>query len=520
MQMADEGRTSKVDIVIVGGGSAGALLAARLSENPDRQVLLIEAGDEPQDPDIWKPAAWPALQGRSYDRDYRTEPQAGTAGRVHRWARGKVVGGSSCLHAMGYMRGHPSDYQTWLEATGDDRWSWKGLLPAFQANEDHPLGGDGIHGKGGPMPVYLPSEEISPVARAFLEAGAALGLPHLVGHNSGEMIGVTPNSLNIRDGRRVTVADAWLKPDVRARANLTILTGHRVRKLVLKTDSVRGLQVVGPNGVAMEIQADQIVLCAGSLESPALLMRSVIGPEDVLRAAGVECVLAISEIGRNLQDHLLGAGNLYAARKPVAPSRLQHSESMAYMKAGSFAASGQPEIVVGCGVAPIVSERFQAPAPGTVYSLLFGITHPTSRGEIRITGPEIADRLLIDPAYLQTGSDRTLFRKALEAARAIGGHSALTEWRERELLPAPLTTDTETDDFIAQAVITHHHPCGTCRMGTDAGAVVDANLRLNGLDNVFVVDASVMPTLTAGPIHAAVLAIAETFARSILAEAA
>ncbi|TGT46267.1 GMC family oxidoreductase [Mesorhizobium sp. M8A.F.Ca.ET.165.01.1.1] len=512
MTSANVERRADADIVIVGGGSAGALLAARLSEEPDSRVLLIEAGEEAADPDIWNPAAWPALQGRSYDWDYRTEPQTGTAGRVHHWARGRLVGGSSCLHAMGYMRGHPLDFQAWVDATGDDRWSWDGLLPAFQAIEDHPLGGNGLYGKGGPMPVHLPTDEVSPVARAFIEAGASLGLPRLEGHNSGQMIGVTPNSLNIRDGQRVTVADAWLTPAVRSRKNLTILTGSRVRRLKLEGNQVRGLEVVGRQG-RVEILADQIVLCAGALESPALLMRSGIGPHDILDAAGVSCVIDMPEIGRNLQDHLLGAGNLYAARKPVPPSRLQHSESMAYMRAEGFTGTGRPEIVVGCGVAPIVSERFLAPAAGTAYSLLFGITHPTSRGSLRISGPELDDRLIIDPAYLQSDRDRALFRQALEAARAIGHRDELAGWRERELLPGTLNSTAEMDDFIARSVITHHHPCGTCRMGKDPDAVVDADLRLKALDNLFVVDASVMPSLTAGPIHAAALAIAETFAR-------
>lgn len=502
---------AQYDLAIIGGGSAGALLAARLSANPARRVVLIEAGGEASDPDIWTPAAWPSLQGRSFDWDYRTEPQAGTAGRVHPWARGRLLGGSSCLHAMGHMRGHPADFAAWAEATGDARWSWQGLLPAFMAIEDHSLGGDGVHGQGGPLPVYLPTDEVSPVARAFIEAGAALGLPRLHGHNTGAMVGVTPNSLTIRAGRRVTVADAWLTPEVRRRKNLTILTGRLVRRLKLQGSRITALEMPGP-----EITADSIILSAGSLESPALLMRSGIGPEDVLAAAGIACLIAAPDVGGNLQDHLLGAGNLYAARRSVPPSRLQHSESMAYMHEGDFTGGGRPEIVVGCGIAPIVSERFTPPATGSAYTLLFGVTNPTSRGSLRVTGPEPGDRLRIDPAYLMTESDRRLFRHALAAAREIGHRPELADWRDSEILPGPLRTEAEIDHFIAEAAITHHHPCGTCRMGDDARSVVDAELKLRGLDNLHIVDASVMPSLTAGPIHAAILAIAETFARQMI----
>jgi pyridoxine 4-oxidase len=247
-------------------------------------------------------------------------------------------------------------------------------------------------------------------------------------------------------------------------------------------------------------------------------MRSGIGPEDVLAAAGVVRKITSPDLGRNLQDHLLGAGNLYAAKQTVPPSRLQHSESMAYMRAGDFAGRGRPEIVVGCGVAPIVSERFTPPAAGTAYSFLFGVTHPSSRGSLKITGPEPGDRLSIDPCYLQTERDRKLFRAALAAAREIGHRPELDGWRERELLPGPLDTQAGVDHFIAKAAITHHHPSGTCRMGKDERSVVDPELKLRGLDNLHVVDGSVIPNLTAGPVHVPILAIAETFARETIGD--
>jgi pyridoxine 4-oxidase len=497
-------------VAIIGAGSAGALIAARLSEDPARNVLLVEAGGRPSDPDILKPSMWPAIQHRSYDWDYKTTPQEGAAGRSFAWARGKGLGGSSLLHAMGYMRGHPADFAAWAEATGDERWSWEGLLPSFMANEDHVSGGDGIHGKGGPMPVWIPDDEVSPLTRAFMSAGNALGLPRIPGHNTGQMIGVTPNSLMIRDGRRVTVAKAWLTPEVCARPNLTIMTGTLARYLKLEQSRVSAIELAGPQGL-VTIVASEIILSAGSLESPALLMRSGIGREDVLRKADVRCHIKAPELGLNLMDHLLGAGNLYATKKHLPPSRLQHSESMAYMRAGDFSADGSPEIVVGCGVAPIVSERFSAPPAGSAYSFLFGVTHPTSRGEIRITGVQPTDPLHIDPCYLQTDHDRTLFRAALSAAREIGNHAELDEWRDHEILPCPITKNDDIDAFVAKAVITHHHPSGTCRMGKDDRSVVDSDLRLRGLDNLYVVDGSVLPGPTAGPIHAAVQAIAESF---------
>ncbi|WP_308466974.1 GMC family oxidoreductase [Rathayibacter soli] len=511
---------SGADVLIIGGGSAGSILANRLSADPARRVTLLEAGRQVTDPDVARPELWPFIQGRDYDWAYATEPQQHLAGRTLSWPRGKGLGGSSNLHAMAHMRGARSDFAVWVEATGSDRWSWDRMLPHFRVLESYSGGADAIHGADGPMPVMLPGAEVSPVVVDYLAAWESLGLRRISDHNSGEMIGATPNSLTIRNGKRVTVADAYLFP-VKTRPNLTVVEGTLVHRLRLIGDRVSSVEV-SRDGHDEIFHADTVILAAGSIGDPLLLMRSGVGDNVVLAAADVPTALNRPDVGRNLHDHLLGAGNLYRSRKTVPPTRLQLSESMTYLSAeGTAVTSGIADVVVGCVVAPSVSERYQSATvglgAGDAYTLLFGVTHPTSRGSIRITGPDPSDAPVIDPAYLSTVHDRAMFRRALELARLVGNSGAMAPWRAEELLPgSSIVGQDAVDAFIAQAAITHHHPVGTCRMGADDDAVVDGDLRMRGIDNLFVVDASVFPAITTGPVHAAVMAVAESFAASFV----
>jgi pyridoxine 4-oxidase len=480
-------RLSGSDVLVLGAGSAGCVAAARLADAGAR-VRLVEAGDYPADPDIRDPLKWPFLQGRSCDWGYKTIPQSGTAGRVHAWPRGRVVGGSSCLNAMAYVRGHPSDFEFWSVA-GGPRWSYSGLLPGFERSA---------------LPLFHPDAEVSPLVRAYMAAGRAIGAPTLESHNGSRLAGVTVNTLNIRAGRRVSVADAYLAQE---RENLVIDTGTVVDKLLIDGDRVQGALVLS-NGAPRLLHADAVVVCLGAVDSPLLLMRSGLGDPTELARFGIAARHALPEVGGNLHDHLLAAANLYSARRPVPPSRLQHSESLMYLHSDHPGrADGAPDCVLACILLPAVSDSFSPPEVGSAYSILFGVTHPSSRGRVRLGGPNAGDAPIIDPAYLQTEHDRRVFRAALGLARAVGHASPLDDWREREILPA----SPDVDDFVAHAVISHNHPVGTCALG----AVVDGDLRVRSMDNLFVVDASVIPRTTSGPVNAAVVAIAETWAREV-----
>jgi pyridoxine 4-oxidase len=506
--------TRHFDVLVVGAGSAGSVIASRLSEDATCQVGLIEAGQMPIDPDIADPLKWTQIQGRSYDWAYRTVPQPFTANRVHEWPRGKVVGGSSCLHAMAYVRGHPDDFILW-EKAGGARWSYEGLLPYFKRSEAFTAFTTPSRGNVGPLDVMLPDEAVSPIARAYMAAGNALGAPKISDHNTGQLAGTTPNSLNIRNGRRLSVADAYLTPEVLARPNLALLTGYEIEHIEFDGPRAAGVLAV-VDGVSEHVSADRVVLCAGAISSPLILMRSGIGDPETMHSAGIGCRIESREVGANLQDHLLALGNVYRSKKPVPPSRLQHSESLMYLHSGDITLTdGSPDIVLGCVIAPSAAEGLETPAYGSAYTILCGVTHPTSRGRILPGGPGRNDTPIIDPRYLESEYDRLTFRKALKIAREVGHHPALAEWRDVEIQPGPATrTDAQLDDFIARAASTHHHPCGTCRMGSDDHAVVDPDLRVKGLDNVFVVDASIIPQIPSGPINAAVVAIAESWAAS------
>jgi pyridoxine 4-oxidase len=490
------------DDLIIGGGTAGVVLAARLSEDRDRRICLLEAGGPASDePDIADPLKWPALQGRAIDWRYETVPQAGTAGRSHPWPRGRVLGGSSAINAMAHVRGHPSDFDQW----GIPGWSFADLFPYFLKSE-HWTGAPSLwHGTGGPVHLIQPDPP-HPLVRAFHAAARAKGLPSIADHNGPAMAGPTVNTLTIKDGRRQTTADAYLAGDALDRPNLTLQLRAEVRNLDIEAPRCRGAVLMD----GRRIEAQRVILAAGAIGSPVLLLRSGVGPADELRAVGVAPRLDLPGVGRNLQDHLLSGGNVYRARRPVPVSRYQHSESLLYLEDGAGSA---PELVVACVAAPVATEAFQGdrvPPFGEGYTLMFGFTHPASRGAVTLASGDPADSPRIDPRYLSEARDRDLYLAALEWAQALGGSEAFAGWRAEEMLPgAACATREERLEFLSRAAYTHHHPVGTCRMGMDGAAVTDAGLRVRDMDNLYVIDASVFPTITTGPVNAAIIALAE-----------
>ncbi len=495
------------DYVVIGAGTAGTVLAARLSAQADLRVALVEAGGEARDPAIADPLAWPTLQGSAVDWGYATVPQTHTAGRVHAWPRGRVMGGSTAINAMAHVRGHASDFDAWA-AAGCDGWSYRDLLPYFIRSEASQYGPSPYHGDGGPLRLMRPADP-HPLTAAYIAAGIEIGLAPIEEHNGADLAGPTVNTLSIVDGRRLTASDAYLTPAVRGRDNLTILCDAVVDDLVLAPGPrCSGVRVTGRNGPQTLLAERGVVLAAGAIGSPLLLLRAGIGPADELRAAGIAPRHDLPGVGRNLHDHLLSGGNVYRARHPVPPSRHQHSESLMYVHGSGGGPA--PELVLACVIAPVVTERFTAPAAGSAYTIMFGFTHPASRGNIRLASADRGAAPLIDPNYLAEEADRDRYLEALDLARRVGGARALAGWRGGEILPGPgCTTRAARLAFLAEAAYTHHHPVGTCRMGRGADAVVDPGLRLHGLDGLHVMDASVMPSITTGPVNAAIVAMAE-----------
>jgi choline dehydrogenase len=497
------------DHVIVGGGTAGCVLAARLSADPDVRVLLLEAGPASGPAFMADPDRFPALMGTEVDWQYSTVAQAGTAGSVHTWARGKVLGGSSSINAMAHVRGHRSNYDGW-EAGGAGGWSYQSLLPYFKRSETAVGRDPAYRGTRGPM-LVSPVDRTTADAQAFHAAVVEAGYPATRDINGADQVGAFWYDLNVVDGRRQSSADAYLRPAM-ARPNLRVVTDATAYRLTIEAGRCTGVEyTVG--GEPHSAAADrEVIVAAGVIGSPQLLMLSGIGPAGHLRDVGVDVVVDLPGVGENLQDHVQSS-LIYRSSRPI------HTADNGFCPAGAILRS-DPSLPGPDVQLLLLDFPAGAPLPGGCYTISFALLAPHSRGTVRLASadPDVAP--LIDPRYYSDERDFTAMLAALRVAREVGESPALAPWRESELLPGQGLDEPALLAYLRHNSRTYFHPTGTCRMGTDELAVVDPRLRVHGIDGLRVVDASVMPTVVTANTNATVLAIAERAAALIRQEPA
>jgi choline dehydrogenase len=519
------------DRIVVGAGSAGCVLAGRLSQSPSCRVLLLEAGGSDDKMEVKVPAAFSKLFRTDRDWAYTTTAQAQLGGRRLFWPRGKMLGGSSSMNAMMWVRGHRADYDAWAETCGDG-WGWSQIHRAFGRAEDRPAGPSEIYGRGGPLTIDT-QRDPNVTTAAFLDACRELGWRALRDLNEADNLGFAPTPVNQKKGRRWSAADAYLGA-ARRRPNLTIVTRAFARRIVFDGTRAVGVEYADARGALKIVRGREVVLAAGAVNSPQLLMLSGVGPSGHLREHGIAVVADSVGVGEGLQDHLV-AGVIVHSPLPVT---LMSAESPLNLLKYLLAKRGMLTSNVGEAVAFVRTreeltapdiEIVWAPVPyidhGSVKPAGHGVTagvvllQPESRGTVRLASADPGAAPAIDPSYLSDpeGRDLATFREGVRIARRVLSTRALAPYSGAPMEPGHERTDDESlTAFIAEQAETLYHPCGTCRMGRDAASVVDPELRVRGVMGLRVADASVMPRINRGHTHAPTIAIAE-LAAEILA---
>lgn len=492
------------DVVVVGSGAAGSVLAARLSENPDRRVLLVEAGR-----DFASAEATPAdlLDGReacfnpAYDWNYTSEPDG--SGRAVQLYRARVIGGCSAVNAAMALRGAPGDYDVWA-AAGNPGWSFSEVLPFFTAAERDEDFDDDWHGRSGPLPIRrATSAELTPLQRAFLEAARGLGYPEVADHNRPGAVGVGLAPRNLHGDTRMSTALTYLA-QARARSNLEVRAGCLADRVRVRSGRAEGVVLAGGE----TLDAGLVVLAAGSYGSPAILMRSGVGPGEHLRSLGIQVECDLPGVGQGLADHpLWGLDQPYRGR--VTPGHRYNA--ILTMRSSRWEREGWPDLHIWA------AGPFEAPDSGSptgaVFALVFSVVKPFSRGWLRLRSADPVAPPGIEPGYLRDPRDLQRALELVREARRLCRERPLTDLiAGPELAPGPdAQDDAALEAALRSRVETYHHPVGTCRMGPDpaGGAVVDARGRVHGVEDLVVADASIMPEVPAANTNLPTIMVAE-----------
>lgn len=531
--MADGGDT--FDYVVVGAGSAGCVLAARLSENPGISVALVEAGGRDTNPWIHVPAGYyRTMLDPTVTWQFGSGPEPHLNDRIVNWPRGRVIGGTSAINGLLYVRGQAQDFDTWRQL-GNAGWSYRDVLPYFRRAEDQERGDDEFHGSGGPLGVSDVRMD-NPLCEAYIKASVAAGVPHTTDFNGASQEGAGYYQLTTKDGRRCSTAVGYLKPAM-SRSNLKVITDARVERLELDNKRVTGV-TYEQDGLRDTVRARrEVILSAGAIGSPQILQISGIGPGDVLRDAGVNVLHELKGVGENLQDHLQ-VRFVYETSLPDSLNTVWHSRVNQLRTGLDYMFSRRGILTIGAGVAGVFAKSrpdLEAPdmqihfmplssvGPGQGLHDFSGVTasvcqlRPDSRGTIKIVSADPGAKPDIVSNYLAQQSDRDILLTGMHLLRRIGRQQEFAQHVVKEFLPGPdVQSDDELMAYAREVATTIFHPCGTCKMGSDPNAVVDERLRVHGLEGLRVADASIMPTMTSGNTNAPTIMIGEKASDMVL----